>query len=333
MKLYALLFYMLIPSSVLIGSDYRPNTVTPALQQYIKRAEKENTELHGGFWADFWYNASHNTRNKAKATRKKQNRHSKTGAFLRSATVNVPEAAYNSYQMHKDMRLSNPFAEDLIALDSLIDHTKTALIGGKEYMLSTHFKDLSNTGYIEKKLTIPATLMKHNPASENQYELYLMPSTPNLVPVFDMAIYALQQSHYRNDIAFMAIRPTPHMHNAEGQPLPRIIIVFKPEIPAAVVEECARILYLTLKDAQLTIPEGYWPRYSERIVFKDASIKPTTAEHMRWLFFVGIGNSDLKTTNPELFERKKIMGLARRGDRAYPKDAGKKIDIITIDNQ
>ncbi len=340
MKQYIYIFCTTIGiTQLLISSECRLKTPTackrsPALQKYIDRAQKDKSALGGAFWSSFWDQALSRTHDDAKAARKtRKNRPSRSRAFLQSAAINVPETAYNSYQMHQDIGLSNPFADDLMAFNDIIDQSKTVIIGGKEYMIHHAFHNLEGTGYQEKKLTIPATYMTNDRTNKNQYELYIMPSTPQLVAAFDLIACALQQSTHKHTIAFMALRPTPSMHNNAHQTLPRIIIVFKDNATAPQVEDVARSLYITLKEAKLTIPVGYWPRYSERIQYKDSAIKRTIAEQMHWLFFVGIGNSDYKTIDPESFERKQILGLPRQGDRAYPKHTApaKKIGIITIE--
>lgn len=334
-------FWLLIITYVPMAQKIHSFSITPpackqspALQKYIDRAQKDTFELDGAFWSNFWYQALTRTYDDAKAARKmRKNRPSKSRAFLQSAAINLPEAAYNSYHMHKDIGISNPFADDLIALHDIIDQSKTVIIGGKEYMIHHAFHNLEGTGYQEKKLTIPATYITNDSTNKKQYELYIMPSTSQLVAAFDLIACALQQSTHRHTIAFMALRPTPSMHNDAHQTLPRIIIVFKPDTTASQVEDVARSLYITLKEAKLTISAGYWPRYSERIQYKDPTIKRRIAEQMHWLFFVGIGNSDYKTIDPESFERKQILGLPRQGDRAYPTHITptEKIGVITIE--
>lgn len=244
------------------------------------------------------------------------------------------------YDLYKHYTATAPigFARDLKRLNNLIDNYKTVFIGGKEYMLDAHFNNLENTGYIRSNPTLSAACsaenqMTHQLISKKQYEIYLMPNHNYLVNTFEDVIKALTDSAEAQNIAFIAIRPTPIPYNNAKQILPRIVIVLKENSPKEAVENIIKTAYQRLKNDLYTYlkPSGYQPRYSEEVAIHDNAWTPIS-EKLKDIFFVGIGNTDFKTLHHEQFERKKFLGLTRHGDMAYPIDTPEadKISTVTV---
>ena len=165
----------------------------------------------------------------------------------------------------------------------------------------------------------------------NNNTKYIMPNDSYLVKAFESITKALHDTKEANEIAFVAIRPTPKIDNDAKQILPRIAIVLKQNTDKNTAEKILKIAYNTLKTIAFITPSGYWPRYSEQVTVYDDAWTPVT-ENLKKMFFIGIGNTDFKSLHTEQFGRKKFLGITKQGDMAYPIKtiAEEKLDTIVI---
>ncbi len=247
-----------------------------------------------------------------------------SSALFHGFSVLTPEVIYRLSKLQEFYSIKAPlnFAGLLQDLRPLLDPTKSIFIGGKEYMVAKEFNDITHTGYLRKNITLTAAYTAENNTSHsltthNQYEIYLMPDDSNLVYTFGEITQVLHNELAAENIAFIAIRPTPNPNNDAKQILPRIVIVLKHHASTANAEQILKITYKALKKEANIKPSGYWPRYSEEIIFDDNAWTPIT-ENLKRIFYIGMGNTDFKSLHPENFERKKFLGITRHGDMAYP---------------
>lgn len=198
------------------------------------------------------------------------------------------------------------------------------MIGGNRYLLAKAFHDTKNTGYSPQP-----SIFTMDPATPyNHYEIYVMPNDLHLTDTFTTLITKLTQKTNKtlaDSIAFIAIRPTSEIYNSSmpfiRQVLPRIVIVLKNTATKDNAQNIILILNELLKNKTAS---GYWPRYSEKI--------PNNVDQTPNLIYVGYGNSDFKSANPSLFERKTWLGIPQPGDMAYPRNPGNlKIQIRPYD--
>jgi hypothetical protein len=215
----------------------------------------------------------------------------------------------------------------------LIDKDKSIVMGGKDYLLSKDFNNTANTGYAEINLKTCETAKLEKEefplSAKKQYEIYIMPDDKNLVPAFDAITKTLKNSVDNSAVAFIAIRPTPIPTNSTKQIVPRIVIVLKdigseiaishaPTYNKQAADHILGIVYEALETIPGIKASGYWPRYSDKVIFGTIVGKQFMPKLDIPLVFIGQGNTDFKMANPKEFERKKLLGITRAGDMAYP---------------
>jgi hypothetical protein len=120
------------------------------------------------------------------------------------------------------------FAEQLKKLNADNISQEALKIGGKDYLLARVFDNLDAAGYKDDWVYI----QQHG--YNQHYEIYFMPDDAHLIDLFLTIIKYLNESEFKDRIAFVALRPTPRIYNdysvigiLSRQVLPRIIICLK----------------------------------------------------------------------------------------------------------
>jgi hypothetical protein len=341
-RLYLSLFASALCTQTVIPSDYysfyyryTPKKTSAELQKYIETA---GTKAREKKWAA--YEGTPDLTNHAlyflagTTAAHLAFPHIGTAKMLYGLSLMTPELVLrNLTNTYKYYSINAPygFEEQLKKLGELIDTEKTTFIGDKQYFLAKNFNDIENTGYRAVSSSCPAAAPAELLAADfnvikNQYEIYLMPDSENLVAMFETITKTLKDK----SIAFIAIRPTPILTNNVKQILPRIVIVLRKNSDKKVVDDILRKIYLATSTMNDLKSAGSWPRYSEVVTFNDPHNTPSKLAN---IVFVGMGNSNFKAFQPAQFERKKFFGISQSGDMAYPIDipADQKIGPVTIE--
>lgn len=249
---------------------------------------------------------------------------------LGTAAVLAAPKLYNLYKYYS-IRAPHGFTASLKKLEELIDQKKTVLIGGKEYFVAKNLNNVDNSGYqfsIGGICQSSGNLQLNDPI-KNQYEIYIMPNNKNLVVSFEKIVSQLSKD-FKDNINFIAVRPTPIATNDVKQALPRIIVVFNKNADKNIVENALKKIYLAMQEIEDIKAFGHSPRYSTVVTFIDPFKKKTSLEN---IVFIAMGNSDFKVLYPREFERKSFLGISRSGDMTYPinTDVSKKISSVKIE--
>lgn len=124
-----------------------------------------------------------------------------------------------------------------------------------------------NAKFIRKTYLVSSIFSNiENADKGNHYEIYLMPKDENLVTMFLSVNDFFQAERFRDNIDFIAFRPTPGVTKSpyNSKNMPRIIIGFTPQADKEVVAEAmAMIAFMTIQGEYVTkLGLGIQPRYS-----------------------------------------------------------------------
>jgi hypothetical protein len=155
-------------------------------------------------------------------------------------------ALYSLYKQRRGRAFSLAWAQQVQDLQEK-DFTKDPItIGQVPYLVSSVFSDIAHA------------------VSGNHYEIYLMPYTKDLLPLFKIIVAALNHSDdtIKNNIACMLLRLDPRTTYYGRKVLPRIIIGLKSAIS---VDDASMVLQEIYKKTSSFIGSNIQPRYSYKI--------------------------------------------------------------------
>lgn len=203
------------------------------------------------------------------------------------------------YALYKQYYASTP--EWIAQLDMLQDNDfapDPIMLGGKAYLVSQQFQDISVT----------------NPS----YELYFMPQTAQLVTVYKQIVTTLDSlsPDLKKLIACISLRLVPSTSYSGTKVLPRIVVQLYPQTTQMEGNKVLKVLH---NATAAFAGDGKYPRYSQ----------PATAGKTNLIYFA-FGSGDMKDKNPGAFERKGSWMWRASDDMAYQNSVIQELSLSIV---